>query len=58
MATLPHRTIEKGIAEASLLAHILVGKYIDHLPFYRQARAFDRDHGWKPAPSTLSDQCH
>lgn len=55
VAMLPQRPIEKGIAEASLLAHILVGKYIDHLPFYRQAKAFNRDHGWKPAPSTLSD---
>jgi len=33
---LPSRPIEKGIAEASLLAHIIVSKFIDHLPFYRK----------------------
>src|SRR5690554_3375215 len=32
IAALPTRPIDKSIAEACLLAHILVGKYIDHLP--------------------------
>src|SRR5665811_1727194 len=36
------------------LAHILVSKYIDHLPFYRQIRMFKRDFGWEPAQSTMS----
>ena len=36
IADLPSRPIDKAIAEACLLAHILVNKYIDHLPFYRQ----------------------
>lgn len=55
IAPLPERPIDKCIAEACLLAHILVGKYIDHLPFYRQIQIFKRDFGWQPAPSTLSD---
>ena len=52
---LPSRPIDKSIAEASLLAHILVSKYIDHLPFYRQIQMFKRDFGWEPAQSTMSD---
>lgn len=55
MARLPTRPIDKSIAEACLLAHILVSKYIDHLPFYRQIQMFKRDFGWEPASSTLSD---
>lgn len=55
IAELPSRPIDKSIAEASLLAHILVCKYIDHLPFYRQANIFNRDFGWQPAQSTLGD---
>ena len=55
IAPLPTRPIDKSIAEACLLAHILVSKYIDHTPFYRQIQIFKRDFGWEPAPSTLSD---
>lgn len=55
MAVLPTRPMDKSIAEACLLAHILVSKYIDHLPFYRQIQGFKRDFGWEPASSTLSD---
>jgi len=52
---LPSRPIDKAIVEASLLSHILVSKYIDHLPFYRQIQMFKRDFGWEPAQSTMSD---
>lgn len=55
IADLPSRPIDKSIAEASLLAHILVCKYIDHLPFYRQIQIFKRDFRWEPAQSTLGD---
>lgn len=55
IAALPSRPIDKSIAEASLLAHILVSKYVDHLPFYRQIQIFKRDFGWEPAGSTISD---
>ena len=54
IGSLPSRPIEKSIAEASLLAHILVSKYSDHLPFYRQMQIFKRDFGWEVAKSTLS----
>ena len=55
IAELPSRPINKCIVEACLLAHILVGKYIDHLPFYRQIQIFKRDFKWEPAQSTMSD---
>ncbi len=42
IANLPSRPIEKGIAEAGLLSHILIGKFVDHLPLYRQRQQFKR----------------
>lgn len=39
---LPERVIEKGIPGAGLLASILVDKYEDHLPLYRQLQRFKR----------------
>jgi transposase len=41
-ANLPSLPIPKGNAGASLLAHILVSKFVDHLPFYRQVQIFKR----------------
>ena len=52
---LPSRPIEKGIAEASLLAHIIVSKFIDHLPFYRQRQIFKRNYEWDLPSSTIND---
>lgn len=37
----PH-VIDKGIPTAGLLAQVLVAKYGDHLPLYRQERIFER----------------
>ena len=39
---LPSRPIDKGIAGSGLLAQILIDKYIDHLPIYRQWKRFLR----------------
>jgi transposase len=36
MATLPLQPIPKSIASPGLLSHILISKYADHLPLYRQ----------------------
>ena len=55
IAALPSRPIDRAIVEACLLAHILVSKYVDHLPFYRQIQMFKRDFGWNPAQSTMGD---
>ena len=46
---LPVRPIEKGIAEAGLLASILVEKFVDHLPIYRQIERFKREQVRIPA---------
>ena len=35
-APAPSRPIERGLAGAGLLAHVLTAKYCDHLPLYRQ----------------------
>lgn len=51
---LPARPIPKSIAGASLLAHIPVAKYVDHLPFYRQSKRFERDYGWAVHKSTFN----
>jgi transposase len=42
IADLPTLPIPKGNAGAGLLAHILINKFVDHLPFYRQAQIFKR----------------
>jgi transposase len=39
---LPSLPIPKGNAGPSLLSHILIGKYIDHLPLCRQQKQFTR----------------
>lgn len=50
---LPTRPIEKGIAGPSLLSHILISKFVDHLPLYRQNQQFKRL-GVEFAPSTMN----
>jgi len=55
IAPLPERALPKSIAESSLLTHMLVSKFIDHLPFYRQIQMFERDFGWNPSKSTVND---
>lgn len=54
-AALPDRTFPKIIAENGLLAHIIVSKFIDHLPFYRQIQRFKRDYDWILSKSTVND---
>jgi transposase len=49
----PDHAIARGRAGAGLLAHILVSKYDDHLPLYRQAEIFARE-GVTLETSTLS----
>lgn len=42
IAPLPVQFISKGIATPGLVAHILVSKFEDALPFYRQEKIFNR----------------
>ena len=53
-APLPSRPIERGRSGPGLLAHVLVSKYADHLPLYRQSQIFERD-GIDLDRSTLAD---
>ena len=39
----PYHPIARGRAGAGLLAHIIVSKYDDHLPLYRQAEIYARE---------------
>src|ERR1700691_1444553 len=42
IGALPTRPIEKGMAGAGLMASIIIEKYVDHLPLYRQIQRFKR----------------
>ena len=53
-ASAPSRPIPHSYAGPGLLAHVLVGKYCDHLPFYRQSEIYARD-GVQIERSTLAD---
>ncbi len=41
IAPLPPKLLERGILAPGLLAHVLVSKYSDHLPLFRQQRIFE-----------------
>lgn len=41
-ANAPSRPIERGYAGPALLAHVVVSKYCDHLPLYRQSQIYAR----------------
>ncbi len=53
-APAPERPIAKGLATPGLLAHVLVAKYCDHLPLYRQSQIFARN-GVELDRSTLAN---
>jgi len=50
----PSRPIERGLAGPGLLAHVLVAKYCDHQPLYRQSEMYARE-GVELERSTLAD---
>jgi transposase len=50
----PNRPIDRGLAGPGLLAHVLVSKYADHLPLYRQSEIYERI-GVELERSTLAD---
>jgi len=62
IADLPVFPIEKGIAGPGLLAQIMIDKFVDHLPIYRQIERFKREdvkissstiNGWQEAVCNL-----
>src|ERR1700677_34515 len=61
-APAPSRPIDRGLAGPGLLAHVLVAKYADHQPLYRQSEIYAREGvdldrstlaGWVGATSEL-----
>ena len=61
-APAPSRPIDRGLAGPGLLAHVLVSKYADHMPLYRQSEIYAREGidldrstlaGWVGATSEL-----
>jgi transposase len=53
IAPMPDRPIDKAIAGPGLLAQIIIDKYVDHLPLYRQQQRFERN-GVKLPDATIS----
>ena len=53
-AEAPSRPIERGLAGPGLLAHVLVSKYCDHQPLYRQSEMYARQ-GVELERSTMAD---
>jgi transposase len=53
-APAPARLIEGGLPTEALISHVLIAKYADHLPLYRQAQIFARQ-GVALDRSTLAD---
>ncbi len=53
-APAPARLIEGGLPTEATIAHVLVSKYADHLPLYRQAQIYARQ-GINLDRSTLAD---
>ena len=56
-APVKNEPIPKSYASASLLTELMVGKYVDHLPFYRQIQMFKRI-GFSLPPSTIESWFH
>jgi len=53
IAPLPSLPLPKSNAGASILAHIMVSKFVDHLPYYRQIEQFKRQ-GIELSESTIN----
>ncbi|QIU93780.1 IS66 family transposase [Bacteroides faecium] len=53
MADCPVKPIAKSYASSSLLADLMVDMYVDHIPFYRQHKQFERSGIKIPEPTIL-----
>lgn len=52
-APLPPKLLERGLMAPGLLAHVVVSKYADHLPLYRQEQIFKQRHDVHLGRNTL-----
>jgi len=55
IAPLPPRVVEGGYASPGLLSDIIVKKYVDHLPLYRQEQIMRSRYGIELSRRTMSD---
>ena len=55
VAKLPEKLLERGILAPGLLAHIVIGKYADHLPLYRQEQIYLQRHGVGLSRQTMAN---
>jgi len=55
LAPLPPRLIEGGYASAGLLTDIILKKYVDHLPLYRQEQILSTRYGIELSRKTMCD---
>jgi transposase len=54
IAPLPERLLDRSLPAPGLLAHILVSKYCDHLPLYRQEQIYAQRHQVPLSRQTLA----
>ena len=54
VAPAPDRSVDGGMPTKALVAHVVVSKYADALPIYRQAQMLERQ-GIKLDRSTLAN---
>lgn len=55
VAPLPENLLERGMLAPGLLAHIVIGKYADHLPLYRQEQIYRQRHGVGLSRQTMAN---
>jgi len=58
VAPAPKRLIDNSYASASLILHIILGKYCDHLPLYRQEQIFKQRYGVEISRKTMGGWMH
>ena len=58
VAPAPKRLIENSYASAGLILHIILGKYCDHLPLYRQEQIFKQRYGVEISRKTMGGWMH
>ena len=47
------RVLARSIADETLAVDVILKKFLDHQPLYRQAEILERDHGWALSPATM-----
>jgi transposase len=52
---LPNRLIDKGIAGVGLLTHVILSKFADHLPLYRQEKIFEERYDIEISRKRMAD---